>query len=55
MLEIFKRIGLASGVATVLVLLITAIPVYYQFKYTTQQNERIAVLEKKVADLETNK
>ena len=48
MLEILKKAGLASGIATLIVLLITAAPIWYQYKTTAAQNAVIAELEKKV-------
>lgn len=52
MLEILKRAGVASGVATIIVLAITCVPLWYQYKYTVAQNARILVLEQKVEMLE---
>jgi len=52
MMEILKKAGLASGIATVLVLAITFVPVYYQYKFTKQQNARIEALEAKVEKLQ---
>lgn len=55
MLEILKKAGVASGLAALIVLAITIVPIVYQYKYTKQQNERIAVLEEKVKALEEKK
>lgn len=52
MMEILKKAGIASGLATLLVLAITAVPIYYQYHYTIEQNARIAVLEEKIKALE---
>jgi hypothetical protein len=52
MLEILKKAGVASGVATVIVLAITCVPIYFQYKYTVEQNARIEALEKKLEQLE---
>ena len=55
MLEILKKAGIASGLATIMVLAITAVPIYYQYHFTKQQNAKIAVLEAKVKALEEKK
>lgn len=52
MLEILKRAGIASGIATVVVLAITVVPLYLQFKTAAEQNARIQALEAKVTELE---
>jgi hypothetical protein len=52
MLEILKKAGLASGLAALIVLAITIVPIGYQWHYTKAQNERIAELEAKVKALE---
>jgi hypothetical protein len=52
MMEILKKHGFPAGIATLLVLAITFVPVYYQYKYTREQNARIEVLEAKVASLQ---
>lgn len=52
MMEILKKNGIPAGIATVLVLAITFVPVMYQVTFTKEQNARIAVLEQKVKDLE---
>lgn len=51
MLEILKKAGIASGIATVVVLAITVVPLWYQYKTTKSQNIRIEALEAKVAAL----
>lgn len=53
MMEILKKHGFDAGIATVIVLAITFIPVYFQYKYTLEQNARITVLEAKVETFET--
>lgn len=55
MLEILKKAGVASGVATIIVLLITAVPIYYQYTYTVKQNAKIAALEERLIELEAQK
>jgi uncharacterized membrane protein YukC len=50
-MEILKKHGIPAGIATLLVLAITFVPVYYQYKYTREQNARITALEAKVASL----
>lgn len=55
MLEILKKAGVASGLATLLVLAITAVPIYYQYHFTKEQNARIDALEKQVAELSVKK
>jgi len=52
MMEILKKAGIASSLATIMVLAITAVPIYYQYHFTKEQNARIAALEAKVAALE---
>lgn len=52
MMEILKKAGIASGLATLLVLAITAVPVYYQYHFTKEQNARIEALEAKVTALQ---
>jgi hypothetical protein len=52
MMEILRKHGFPAGIATLVVLAITFVPVYYQYKYTREQNARIEVLEAKVASLE---
>jgi hypothetical protein len=51
-MEILKKHGFPAGIATLLVLAITFVPVYYQYKYTREQNARIEALEAKVASLQ---
>lgn len=48
MLEILKKAGVASGIAAVIVLAITFVPIWYQFKTAEKQNERIEALERKL-------
>jgi hypothetical protein len=55
MLEILKKHGFSAALASLIVLAITFVPIVYQYKYTVQQNARIAVLEQKVAVLEARK
>lgn len=55
MLELLKKAGLASGVAAVIVLAVTFVPIMYQYKYTKQQNAKIAELEARVQQLEQKK
>lgn len=55
MLEILKKAGLASGLASLIVLAITAVPIYYQYHYTKEQNARIAALEAKLEALQAKK
>jgi hypothetical protein len=52
MMEILKKAGLASGLAALIVLAVTIVPIGYQYKYTKEQNAKIAALEAKVAALE---
>jgi hypothetical protein len=51
MLEILKKHGFSAGIASLVVLAITFVPIYYQYKYTREQNARIEALEAKVASL----
>ena len=55
MLEILKKIGLHATTAAVVVVLITGLPIYYQWHYTKEQNARIEALEAKVKALEAAK
>jgi hypothetical protein len=55
MLEILKKAGIASGLAALIVLAITFVPIMYQYYYTKEQNAKIAVLEAKVKALEEKK
>lgn len=55
MLEILKKAGLASGLATLVVLAITFVPIAYQYKYTKEHSARIAALEARVKALEAAK
>lgn len=52
MMEILKKAGIASGIAALIVLAITFVPIMYQIKYTKQQNAKIAELEQRVQQLE---
>lgn len=52
MMEILKKHGIPAGIASLIVLAITFVPCWYQYKYTVEQNARIAALEAKVASLE---
>lgn len=45
MMEIMKKHGIPTAAATVIVLAITFVPMYFQWKTTAAQNARIAVLE----------
>jgi hypothetical protein len=49
MMELFKKHGIPAGIATVLVLAITFVPIYYQYKTTVAQNIRITALETAIA------
>lgn len=51
MFEILKKAGVAAGLATVIVLAITFVPIYYQYHFTKKQNERIQALEQRVEAL----
>ena len=55
MLEILKRAGISASIATVLVLAITAVPIWYQFDTTKTQNTRIQLLEEAVRVLQAIK
>lgn len=52
MLEILKKAGVAAGLASVIVLAITFVPIFYQYHFTKKQNDRIAVMEQKIEALE---
>ena len=52
MMEILKKHGIPAGIASLIVLAITFVPCYYQYKYTVEQNARITALEAKVASLQ---
>jgi hypothetical protein len=54
MWEILKSIGIASGLASLIVLSITAVPIWYQIESTKSQNARIADLEAKVLILQSD-
>jgi hypothetical protein len=49
MMEILKKHGIPTASATLIVLAITFVPLYYQYKTTVSQNARILVLEAQVA------
>lgn len=55
MLEILKKAGIAAGLAALIVLAVTFVPIMYQYHYTKEQNAKIAVLEAKVKALEEKK
>ncbi len=46
MLELLKKHGISAGIAALIVLAITIVPIGYQWHFTKQQNARIAALEK---------
>lgn len=52
MLELLKKHGIPAGLAALVVLAVTFVPIMYQYKYTKEQNARIAVLEQRLAALE---
>lgn len=52
MLELLKKAGLASGIAALIVLAVTIVPIGYQIKTTKDQNARLAALEARVTTLE---
>ena len=52
MMEILKKHGIPAGIAAAIVLAITFVPIMYQYKYTKEQNARIAALEEKIDALE---
>lgn len=45
MLEILKKYGIPAGIATVVVIALTIIPLLIQFQATAVQNARITALE----------
>jgi hypothetical protein len=51
MLDILKRAGVAAGLAAVIVLAITIVPIVYQIKSTNEQNARIDALEATITTL----
>lgn len=51
MMDLLKKYGVPAGIATVITLAITLVPIYYQYSYTKQQNERITRLEAHMAAL----
>jgi hypothetical protein len=51
MLELLKKAGLASGLAAIIVLAVTAVPIWYQIETTKTQNARIDALEQTVLTL----
>lgn len=48
MLEILKKAGVATGVATFLVLAITFVPLYWQYQTNIELKSRISKLEAQV-------
>ena len=52
MLEILKKHGIPASIAAAIVLAITIVPICYQWKYTKEQNARIAALEQKIEALQ---
>jgi hypothetical protein len=52
MMELLKKAGLASGIAAVIVLAVTFVPIWYQFKTAKAQNLRIEALEAQVQQLQ---
>lgn len=52
MLEILKKYGIPAGVATVIVLAITVVPIYIQFTDSAEMKARIAKLENKIFVME---
>ena len=52
MMEILKKYGAPTGVATLVVLAITFVPIYYQWQTAKAQNAKIEQLEKRVQNLE---
>lgn len=55
MIELLKKYGIPSAVATVIVLAVTFVPIVYQYNTTKEQNAKIAVLETKIKKLEEKK
>ena len=55
MLEILKKAGFPAAVATLVVILITAVPIWYQIETTQAQNAKIAELEAQVKALAEKK
>lgn len=55
MLEILKKAGLSASIAIILVLAITAIPIWYQIETTKSQNSKIQMLEEAVEVLQAVK
>jgi hypothetical protein len=43
--ELLKKYGIPAGIATVVVIALTIIPLFIQFQATADQNARIAALE----------
>ncbi len=46
MLEILKKAGVSATIATVIVLAITVVPMYQQYKFMAETQLRLKVLEK---------
>lgn len=55
MMEILRKHGIPAGIASLIVLAITFVPIGYQWKYTKEQNARITALEAKLQALEAKK
>jgi hypothetical protein len=55
MWEILKKIGVASGLAALIVLAVTAVPIWYQIETTQNQNAKIQLLEEAVRVLQAFK
>ena len=55
MWEILKRVGVASGLAALIVLAATAVPIWYQVETTQNQNMKIQLLVEAVRVLQAFK
>jgi hypothetical protein len=55
MLDLLKKHGIPAGIATLVVLALSIVPIGYQWKYTADQNARIAALEQKLEALTVKK
>lgn len=53
MLEILKKAGVATGIATFLVLAITFVPIYWQYRTTVDQDARISAIEQQLKALQS--
>lgn len=51
MLELLKKAGFPAAIAAVVVVLLTALPIWYQVETTKNQNARISALEAQVKAL----